>query len=270
MKSRFCNFMMSVAAVLAIAGMLSVPADAQTKPNAAANNAKKAGPAPRSADGHPDLSAIWWPGNGNPDLFAAGYLRRFDPKETQQEPPSFQPWALEKIKSEGDAEVENPRLCRPVGVPGFMGSPYPFQIVQTPGQVVLLAEHQTTFRVIPADGRPHVKDPDPNINGNSIGRWEGDTFVIDVISFDPNTPTFWNQPIKDHGYWFHSDAMHVIERFRRPDSETLIYQVTVEDTKVLTKPWTSAPQKFTRSDYPLNEYYCTNEQDGKELRKLNQ
>jgi hypothetical protein len=270
MRYRLGKYIVTTVAALAVIGTLSASAHAQIPTAPGPKNTKKAGPTPRSADGHPDLSGIWWPGNGNPDLFAPGYLRRFDPKETPQEAPSFQPWALEKIKAAGNAEVEDPRLCRPVGVPGFMNSPYPYQIVQTPGQVVLLAEHQTTFRVIPADGRPHTKDPDPLINGDSVGRWQGDTFVIDVISFDEKTPVFWSQPIKDKGYWFHSDALHVIERFRRPDSETLIYQVTVEDPKVLTKPWTSAPQKFTRSDYPLNEYYCTNEQDGKELRKLDQ
>jgi hypothetical protein len=136
--------------------------------------------------------------------------------------------------------------------------------VSTPGQLVQLTETNHDWRVIPTDGHAHKKDPDPLFNGDEVGHWEGDTLVIDTISVDERT---WNDAVG----WFHSDQQHVVERFSRPSKNYLIYQVTVEDPKVLTKPWVSVPHKFSLSvsGEPLNEWYCGINPDGdEEIRNL--
>jgi len=254
------------------------------------------GPAPRLADGHPDLSGIWFVGSlGKEDALSVqsaasqgdAALRPFDPKVTPEEQPSFQPWAAEKARQLGrgpaagrlskltkeqqlaaiDTEITRlERNCMPHGTPGIIlnGAMHGMQLVGTPGALVELTELNHDWRVIPTDARAHKKDPDPLFNGDEVGRWEGDTLVVDTIGLDDRT---WN----DAAGWFHSDQQHVVERFTRPSRNYLIYQVTVEDPKVLTKPWVSAPHKFTLSvsSDPLNEWYCGINPDGdEEVRAL--
>ena len=123
----------------------------------------------------------------------------------------------------------------------------PQQIVQTPGQVVLLydlarevsVQSGNYYRVIPTDRRPHRTDVDPSYMGDSVGHWEGDTLVVDVVGF--NDATWFASDGR-----FHSTAMHVTERFTR-DGDLLKYEVTVEDLNVLTKPWTMNP-RFLKLD----------------------
>ena len=146
-------------------------------------------PTPRTRDGHPDLSGVWFIGtSGTVDLTAAADIsqRRFDPKVTPQEPPSFQPWVALKVKRIGPQDQSEPCLtCEPLGVPGFViKNPYPIQIIQTEKQIIMLAELDATWRTIWIDGRPHPKDPDPKFNGDSVGHWEGDTLVVDTIAVD--------------------------------------------------------------------------------------
>jgi hypothetical protein len=254
------------------------------------------GPAPRLADGHPDFSGIWFAGAlGKEDALSAQSaaqqgdpnLRAFDPKVTPEERPSFQPWAAEKVRQMGrgpdavslsklskeqqlaamDAEISRlEHNCMPHGVPGIgiYGGIHGMQLVSTPGLLVQLTETNHDWRVIPTDARAHKKDPDPLFNGDEVGRWEGDTLVVDTIGLDDRT---WNDP----NGWFHSDQQHVVERFTRTSRNYLIYQVTVEDPKVLTKPWVSAPHKFSLSvsNEPLNEWYCGINPDGdEEIRNL--
>ena len=222
------------------------------------------GPAPRTADGHPDLSGVWFPNGAGIDIELAEHVdpdarRLFDPKATPEEKPSLQPSVIAKIKSLGDAlRVQGGPKCEPEGVPGmFLMSPprpWPIQLVQTPGQLVQLVEFLNNFRVVPTDGRPHEKNPDPTFNGDAVGHWEGDTLVIDVIGLDERSRAF----LGTGSEFLHSDEEHVIERLSRPSMNYLIYQVTIEDPKALTKPWTSAPRRWTLSlDHePLQEYYC--------------
>jgi hypothetical protein len=219
----------------------------------------KGGPAPRAADGHPDLSGVWFPG------FTGGYSTdhpaaqsQFDPKVTPEERPAFQPWAAAKIKSMTavDLEIARPSVnCQPRGTPGMLLlNPYPTQLVQTRDELIQLNELNTNFRVIHTDGRPHTKNPDPTFAGDATAHWEGDTLAIDVIAIDERT---WNNFIG----WFHSDQEHVIERLTRTSKNYLIYQVTVEDPKVLAKPWTSAPRMWSLGHEDLEEYYCTDNQE---------
>jgi len=263
--------------VMLAACALSAGAWAQDKKVAANEerpvNAKKGvplppgGPAPRLADGHPDFSGVWFQGSTGGHTFDAAARRQFDPKKTPEEQPSFQPWAIAKIKAMSSTDYELGRAsvnCLPRGVPGMvLINPYPFQLVQTAGQLVQLDELNNNWRVIPTDGRPHDPDPDPGFLGDETARWEGDTLVVDTIAIDERT---WN----DFKGWFHSDQEHVIERFTRPDLNHLFVQVTIEDPKVLTKPWTSAPRMWTLGHEKLQEYFCTNNQEVDQLTKLKQ
>jgi hypothetical protein len=216
-------------------------------------------PTPKTVEGRPDLSGIWAPSaSGVIELRAPGLGA---PPTARVEPPAFQRWALEKQKRMGPLANAEPSLrCEPLGVVRFLTNPYPAQIVQTPELVVILSELTTTYRRIWIDGRPHRSDADPLFNGDVIGRWEGDTLVTSVKALDVHE---WvGQP----GF-FISDAAQITERFRRPDSNTLLYQYTVEDPKVLTKPWTSAERRLTVSLSPMVEYYCTNERDSEVFLK---
>jgi hypothetical protein len=222
----------------------------------------KGGPAPRTPDGHPDFSGVWFPGvTGGYDTSNASALRTFDPKATPEEKPPFQPWAAAKVNSMTAVDKELGRAsvnCMPRGTPlNFLGNPYPIKIVQTRDELVQLFELNTNFRVVHLDGRPHTKNPDPTFAGDATAHWESDTLVIDVIAIDERT---WNNFLG----WFHSDQEHVIERFRRPSENYLTYQATIEDPKVLTKPWTSAPRTWTLGHEDLEEYYCTNNQEVQE------
>jgi hypothetical protein len=277
MKRSFEYGMIVLAAVLL--GGLSMPGLAQDgsakgpgpqdKAKASSQPLPPGGPAPRLADGHPDLSGVWYPGTtGNFDFInSPAAQRQFDPKVTPEERPSFQPWAAAKIKAMSQTDLELGKAstnCIPRGVPGIViNNPYPIQLVETPGQLVQLVELLNNFRVIPTDGRAHEKDPDPTFNGDAVGHWDGDTLVVDVVALDERT---WN----NMGGWFHSDQEHVIERFSRPSMNYLIYQVTIEDPKVLAKPWTSAPRKWSLNHGRLDEYYCTNNQEVSEYERLKQ
>ena len=261
--------------VILVLGLVSGAAAAQDKKAAGKEerpvNAKKGvplppgGPTPRLADGHPDFSGVWFQGSTGGHTFDAAARRQFNPKVTPEEPPSFQPWAAAKIKAMSSTDYELGRAsvnCLPRGVPGMvLINPYPFQLIQTPGQLVQLDELNNNWRVIPTDGRAHDPDPDPGFLGDEVGRWEGDTLIVDTIAIDERT---WN----NFTGWFHSDQEHVIERFTRPDLNHLFVQVTVEDPKVLTKSWTSAPRMWTLGHEKLQEYFCTNNQEVDQLTKL--
>ena len=206
---------------------------------------------PRAADGHPDLSGVWWrngdlplqplPGAASAAAPARGAAPagRGAPPQAGQRAATFtslyQPWAAEKRKALGDKDDPTLRCIPPafgtlnvsmIGA-GFVG-----QIVQTPKFVVMLTETFHGFKVIPVDGRPHRDDVAPSYRGDSIGHWEGDTLVVDHTNF---TDTNWM--FAEGNVSFHSDALHVVERYRRVDKNTLEIEATVEDSKVLTAPW---------------------------------
>jgi hypothetical protein len=228
------------------------------------------GPAPRLADGHPDFSGQWFPngaGQGVSGRFGVdpAALGTFDRKLTQEERPSFQPWAAAKIKAMTPTELELSKSsvnCLPRGVPAiWLQNPYTTMIVHKPGLMAQLYEVLNNWRVIHIDGRPLPKDPEPFFHGNSAARWEGDTLVVDSIGFDERTY------IEPTG-WFHSDAVHVTERYSRPSMNYLMIQITVDDPKVLEKPWKSVPHRWTLGDGEVFEFYCTNNKELEQLEKL--
>jgi hypothetical protein len=200
-----------------------------------------AGATPQTADGKPDLSGAWAPNaiRQNVDLVATGV-----------EVP-FQPWA-EKVFKDHVANIsrDDPEArCLPPGVPRMSTTPYPFRIMQTPGLTLIVYEGGAhIWRQIFTDGRPHSADPNPSWLGESIGRWDGDTFVIDTVGLNGKT---W---IDEAGLPT-TEALHVIERIRRPDFGHLEIEHTVDDPKAYTKPW-----KFTTHPVMLKgelmEYIC--------------
>lgn len=231
--------------------------------NGIADAGKKAQPnaveTPRTPDGKPDLSGMWSPGGPGADAFiirkdAQGRttdllfaepdadfakgdaLHRAQRAAAPNQPP-YKPELAAKVKfmDENTNKYDGALHCQPLGVPR-MGPPR--QILEYPGRVIFLYEGGessiNTFRVIPADGRSHDPDADPSYLGDSVGRWEGDTFVVDAVNFTDRT---W---LAQDGK-FHSDAMHVTERLTR-EGNSLKYEATVEDPKVFTRSWIMNPR----------------------------
>jgi hypothetical protein len=213
-------------------------AQTSTAKTATAASTASPGPVPRMPDGHPDLSGVWWRGA---DVGGRG----FAPAPTgrgrgQATPPVtftslYQPWAKAKAKTLGDKD-DPTRNCVPTAFGTLNVSLFDVgavgQIIQTPKFVVMLTETYHGFQIIPFDGRPHRKNVPPSYRGDAVGRWDGDTFVVDKTNFND---TNW---ISAEGrVSFHSDALHIIERYRRVDAKHLEIEATLEDPKVLTKPW---------------------------------
>jgi hypothetical protein len=160
--------------------------------------------------------------------------------------PSYKPEFQAKVKDLNDHESKTDPVFY-CGHPGVPRIGPPRKIVQLPTETILFYEDVSgdPYRIIPTNGRPHRKRANPSDYGDSIGRWEGDVFVVDVVNFNEDT---W---FGENGY-IHSDAMHVIERYWK-DGDNLVYQATVEDPKVLTAPWTMPPKVVKASTEPLEE-----------------
>jgi hypothetical protein len=193
--------------------------------------APAASPAPRMPDGRPDLSGVWWRGS---DVGGRGGQPLGGPRG-QTFAGLYQPSAVEKAKTLGDKDDPTLR-CIPTAFGTLNVSLFDVgavgQIVQTPKFVVMLTETYHGFQIIPTDGRPHRDDVPPSYRGDAVGRWEGDTLVVDKTNF---SDTNW---ISAEGrVSFHSDALHIVERYRRLDANTLEIEATIEDPKVLSAPW---------------------------------
>ena len=128
----------------------------------------------------------------------------------------------------------------------------PMELIQQPGKIWILTEFPQTIRHIPTDGRPHSEDPDLTFTGESVGRWEGDTLVVDTIGVDPRLMNFER--------WHPSEKQHIVERFTRTSKNYLTYKLTIEDPVVLAKPYFYSPRIWTLAQNPDNvwtEYVCT-------------
>jgi hypothetical protein len=172
--------------------------------------------------------------------------------------PSYKAEFQAKVKnlSENESKLDPVFYCDRPGIPRI-GSPR--RIIQLPNEVIFLYEDISgdPYRVIPTDGRPHRKDGNPSYYGDSVGRWEGNTLVIESTNFVEDT---W---FGEEGY-FHTDAMRVTERLWKV-GENLAYQATVEDPKVLTAPWTMPVRLVKPSTDPLEESPKCVETDGPKL-----
>jgi hypothetical protein len=146
------------------------------------------------------------------------------------------------------AEDNETANCLPPGMPGIMNQPYPMEFLLTPGKVTIVIEAYTQVRHIYIDGRPLPADPDPKFFGTSIGRWEGDTLVVETVGFSPLTQLAANTP--------HSDKMRISERFRITAPDVMTVETTVTDSEALTRPWTSSRTLLRHRDWTISEYIC--------------
>jgi len=208
-------------------------------------------PTPRSPDGHPDLSGLWGSGNGvdthvvnkgdHVEIRVADHAQphkvAIARRKAEPNQPPYKPELLAKVDELDKKEnALDPIVhCKPAG---FVRQGPPVEIVQIPGRVVFFYEQENDnfYRIIPTDGRSHDPDADPSYEGDSVGHWDGETLVIDTVSFNDDT---W---LGLDG-WFHSTAMHVVERVSR-EGDLLHYQATVEDPNVFTRPWVMNARTF--------------------------
>jgi len=193
------------------------------------------GPAPRTANGKPDLSGVWYA------------QRPVDPGI-----PEPLPWvaALLKERAENNAKDAPGAHCLPRGITNA-GALFPYRLVQTPALLVMLFEDDVpSHRQVFLDGRSHPKDMDPRWMGHSVGHWEGDTLVIDTVGFDDRS---W---LTAQGHP-HTEKMHVIERFRRPDLGHLEIEFTIDDPAAYAKPWIIKRASDLDTNDEVGEYVCS-------------
>ena len=211
---------------------------------------------PRTPDGFPDLNGTWYNGDGilhvRPVQKGASLCIRGCESEAAEpaparvpaERPAYKPEFLATVRDLDDRQVEeDPALkCFPPGVPRI--GP-PDKVVQTPGQVVFLYNDITGshFRTVPTDGRGHRMDIGPSYLGDAVGRWEGDTLVVETVNFNEDT---W---LTDDGT-FHTADLRVVERLWR-EADTLHYQATAFDPAVLAEPWEKQVRVATLTDREL-------------------
>ena len=244
---------LAVALAFVLSGGVS-PAAQSGNGEGAAASAKSI---PRTPDGRPDFTGVWWPGRDITPATSTAVYR--DGQRAGVGPRSFgslyKPEFMEKAKTMSDKD--DPALwCIPsiFGPTPLVGNGLVGEIVQTPKVMIQLVETYHGFRVIPTDGRPHRDDVVPSNRGDAVGRWEGDTLVVDVTNFSDRN---W---FHHHGdVSFHSDQLHMIERYRLLDADTLEINVMAEDTKVLTGPWTAPTVKLVRAPFEhVMETSCEN------------
>ena len=201
-------------------------------------------PVPKTADGKPDLQGIWLSQN-------TGLLLNLAGTGTNAVKVPFQPWAeklfQERIASRGIGDPE--ARCLPQGTPKMDVLPWPFKIIYAPGEVIILYETNNLWRQVFIDGRALPRDANPTWLGYSVGHWEEDAFVIDSTGFTDN---MW---IDTNGHP-HTDALHVVEKIRRPDFGHLAIEITIDDPKAYTQPWTQTMRARLLPDTDLLEFVC--------------
>jgi hypothetical protein len=224
-----------------------IPRTKDGKPNLSA-------PAPRTREGKPDLSGIWAAPDGRylTDLAADGVEV------------SMQHWAAklfqERQENEGRDRPSN--QCLPHSVTDFDAHFTPKKLVETPGELIMLFEAYHSWRQIFTDGRRLPAERDPAWFGYSVGQWEGDTLVVETVGLNEKT---W---LDDRGHP-HSDALRITERFRRPDFGHMQVELTIDDPKTYTKPWTvKIPWDFV-ADTELLDWVCENNKDPEHIRAVN-
>jgi len=218
-----------------------IPRTADGKPNLTA-------PAPRTADGKPDLTGLWeWL---SPDTASGNVLLR---KPGDLQPADIQPWVQALLQQRAENfGIDNPRYqCLPDG-PNYSTEQGFKRILQTPGMIAILQE-DLTHRQIHMDGRALETDPNPSWMGYSVGRWEGDTLVVETNGFNDRTWLIQGYP--------HTDALRMTERFRRTDFGHLEIAVTFDDPKAYNKRWTLPVSARLAADTEILEAVCNERLD---------
>jgi hypothetical protein len=212
-------------------------------------------PAPRGADGKPDFSGVWQNDGYDPGRAEGlGPTPRtvfFDLSFGLGSTPPYQPWAAALAAQRRDDQAkDNPDArCLPLGPLQMLAHPLPKKIIQSPGLLVILHERNMEFRQVFIDGRRLPDDPQPSWYGYSSARWEGDALIVETVGLrDGLWADFWGSPL--------TDAARLTERIRRPDFGTLQIQVTVDDPKAYTRPFTVDVNQHVALDTELLEYAC--------------
>jgi len=280
---------MSLKLSIVVAALASVPTclfaqwpDYKTPgaPRTADGKQDMKGPTPRTADGKPDLSGIWQytrpPGTPAPappptpsaagaggDIIPAGVRTSqfWNLGASFKDGLPFQPWAAELHRQRVASNSEdNPDAhCLPLGVMQLHTHGQPRKMIQAPGVIAIIYEANSGLRQIFTDGRPLPKDAEPWWYGYSVGKWDGDTLVVESTNFrDLGWLDVEGSPLTESG--------KIIERFRRPDYGHLEIDVTIDDPKAYTKPWTVKVYQRILPDTELIEFVCQeNERDAKHL-----
>jgi hypothetical protein len=237
-----------------------VPRTADGKPDLAA-------PAPRTADGKPDFSGMWgWINIGPPcgaQCTDTQISREFiNLAASLKRPVPYQPWAAALVEKRRVEQGLDPNVhCMPRGAPRIWTDDYYKRIFQVPGRLIILTERNMQYRQIFTDGRKLPNDPDPTWNGYSTAHWEGDTLVVKTIGFRDD---LWldasGKPLTDQG--------KMTERIWRPNFGTLEVEITIDDPKAYTAPWTVTIKQPLVLDSELIDYYCLeNERDLVHMQK---
>ena len=269
MSNRLSECASAMAAVVAVVLLASAPAAGQAPPPqtgcpqesalfhpCALAKAKTFSP-PRTPDGKPDIQGFWRaPGSGTESIEehpktaedSGGKSMIVDPPDGKI---PYQAWALPQTTENLEKYVEPNTACFPSGVPRIFYTPTRFGILQSPGYVVTLVERAHTYRIIPTDGHPHVGKNISLWVGDSRGRWEGNTLIVDVTNQNA-------QPWFDQKGNFYSDAAHMVERFTLIDADTIHYEIRIEDPTLYTRPWTMAfpMRRITEKGFELPEEAC--------------
>jgi hypothetical protein len=249
-----------------------VPKTADGKPNLS-------GPVPRTADGKPDLSGVWQysrpPGAPGPTPatqatststelvpLAVRLSQFWNLGASFPDGLPFQPWAAELHRQRvASNSKDNPDAhCLPLGLMQLHTHGQPRKMIQTPGVIVILYEANAGIRQIFTDGRPQPKDVEPWWFGYSTGKWDGDTLVVETTNLrDLGWLDVEGSPITETG--------RILERFRRVDYGHLEIEVTIDDPKAYTKPWTVTVHQRIMLDTDLIEFICQeNNRDPQHLR----
>ena len=237
-----------MAVAVAASAWLAAPAAAQwlyrapDVPRTSTGAVDLAAPPPRGPSGTIDLSGIW-----QTDIkFNFNLAADLKPEDVPMLPAAR---ALYAERQDNLSKDDPEGYCLAPGFPRVNGVPYPQKIIQTPAFIVVLYETRTTFRQIFLDQHTLAKDPQPTWMGDSTGRWDGDTLVVRTVGFNDKT---W---LDDAGHP-HSDAMTVTERIRRPSFGRMNVEITIDDPKMYSRPWTVTQEFQLSADDELLEYVC--------------
>jgi hypothetical protein len=240
------NTVLTREVIVTVAGTAAVTAS-----TAAANTPRAV---PRTPDGKPDLSGVYNFGGG-----AGGGRGGRGGAAAPAAPagPELKPGAEKYRVVRGPTDAGGTADCMPLVGPQAFGVPYQTQIVQNRDFVIILHEYPGVFRIIPingpTNGAAHPVEPDPTWMGDSVGKWEGDTLVVDTVGFNDKTEV---------SGFKHTDALHMVERFSRPNYDTLQYEATLEDPNVFVRPFTVIRSFALRPDLSrIDEFVCENNRD---------
>jgi hypothetical protein len=188
-------------------------------------------------DGHPDFSGVYG---------SAGLPQGAQPPELK---PGAEKFRIVRTANDVRGRTTLVQECVPLGIPQTYITPYPWQFIQTPKMMVQVFEYPSAVRFIPLDGRPLPADPDPAWMGTAVGRWEGETLVIESAGYNDKTEV--------HGF-LHTDALRVVEKFRKLENGNLQYEVTVQDPNVWVSPWVIPARTFQvrRETEFVSEFVC--------------